>query len=116
MDDYIFDIMWKNDLVSHVEVKNNRNEVTLTKYNNTFGIQPFFRGNVTLKRVYDFISYRCFEKGRPDAKEILTELGLSEYNPWLIAKKTHGRLLEDYLWLKFPGENLTWEDLCYEQL
>lgn len=58
---------------------------------------------------------RCFEEARPDKYELLNRLGLTEYNPWEIVKVTHGRLWDDYLWIKFEGEDLTWKDVAYDR-
>lgn len=109
--DYKFDVMWKNDVISSVSITNNRKTVEIKTFDDCVGKQPFCNGNHTLQRVYDFLEYRCFEKARPDCDEILEYYGLTEYNPWEIVKKTHGRLWEDYLWIRFEGENLTWDDV-----
>jgi len=54
---------------------------------------------------------RCWEKGRPDINEILNHLGLSEYNPYEIVRKTHGVSYNDFIWFRFPGEKLTSKDV-----
>ncbi len=51
----------------------------------------------------DFISFlneRCVPKSRDGIKYYLNELGLSEYNPFEIIKKTEGRMAEDKQWLE----------------
>ncbi len=115
MDDYIFDVMNENELMSHVEVTNNRKNVKIQRIVNKFP-QPFMGDKLDLERVYRFLESRCFERERPDKDLILGQLGVSEYNPWEIVKKTHGRLLEDMIWVKFPTETICWEDLHYETL
>lgn len=71
----------------------------------------FVRGEIL-----DFLKSRCFEETRPDKREILEMLGLSEYNPLEITKKTHGRLYHyDTMWIRWEGETLTWEDV-YDKL
>ena len=54
---------------------------------------------------------RVFERSRPDRYLILDELGLEHFEPLLIAKKTHGTLWDDYNWLRFDGEELTFKDV-----
>lgn len=36
------------------------------------------------------LSQRCIPQGRPDIKERLGEIGLTEYDPYKIIEKTHG--------------------------
>jgi hypothetical protein len=45
------------------------------------------------------------------APEYLETLGLTAYDPWKIVEITHGVMWEDFLWIKFPGETLSWEDV-----
>lgn len=66
---------------------------------------------VTMKDLYDFLEDRVFEKPRPDRYLILDELELEHFEPLLIAKKTHGALWDDYNWLRFDGEELTFKDV-----
>ena len=55
-----------------------------------------------------FIQSRCFPKNVDRLRLHLKELGLETYNPFLILKKTHGRLSHDHMSL----ESL--EDFNYE--
>lgn len=57
-----------------------------------------------------FLKSRVFDKARGDRDELLALLELSEYNRLQIAKKTHGVMLSDYVWLNFDGEDFGWED------
>lgn len=114
--DYAFDVMWKDELTASVSITNNRKNIEVTKYSNDIAKQPFWGGNIDIYRIYEFLEYRCFEEARPDKVVILELLGLTEYNPWEIVKKTHGRLYEDFLWLRFPGETLTWKDVSNERV
>jgi hypothetical protein len=41
----------------------------------------------------------------------LEDMGLSAYNPWEIVKITHGVMLEDFVWIRFDGEDLKWNDV-----
>lgn len=44
-------------------------------------------------------------------KQYLEDLGLDEYNPYEIVRLTHGVMWEDNMWLKFPGEDVSWKDV-----
>ena len=57
------------------------------------------------------LELRCWDKQRSDITEILAHLGLKEYNPYEIVRKTHGVSYNDYIWFRFPGEKLTSKDV-----
>ena len=56
-----------------------------------------------------FFESRCFPKERRNCKQLLEDLGLESYIPLDIVRKTHGRQLEDYCWIRFEGEVLDYE-------
>lgn len=109
--DIYFNVYHKDMLVAEIEVTNNRKDISIKKHTENPAIQPFCGNNLTYNRICEFIFYRCFEYGRADREEILKEMHLTEYNPWEIIKITHGRLYEDFTWIKFPGENIKWKDV-----
>ena len=44
-------------------------------------------------------------------KDELRALGLTEYKPLDIVRKTHGVSYNDFLWFRFPGENISSKDV-----
>lgn len=58
--------------------------------NNTFPMWEDFE---------DFLEERCVPRERSGIREYLEALGLDEYDPIEIIKKTHGRMAEDEQWL-----------------
>ena len=54
-----------------------------------------------------FLQDRCFPKSRGNCRQILSEMGLTDYDPLQIVEKTQGRISEDNLWIKvqyYPKE------------
>ena len=49
----------------------------------------------------NFLRDRCFPQTRGKCKELLQEMGLTDYDPLQIAEKTKGRLADDEMWLRF---------------
>ena len=47
-----------------------------------------------------FLESRCIPKSRSGIKPYLASLGLSEYDPLSIIRKTQGRMAEDHQWLE----------------
>lgn len=58
-----------------------------------------------------FLSTRTFPSGRADAKVILKGLGIDRYDADAIVRKTHGVMNDDFVWLRYPGENITFKDV-----
>lgn len=111
MKEFRFSTYWKNEKTSDVLVSADHKEVQYKRYTNEIIKSPFYGGDITVARVYDFLESRCMDKNRKQLPEYLKELKLEEYNPWEIVKITHGTMWEDFLWLKFEGESLEWEDV-----
>lgn len=47
-----------------------------------------------------FLEERCIPRGRVGIREYLMDIGLSEYDPLEIVKRTEGRMAEDDQWLE----------------
>lgn len=105
-----FSVMWKDEKTADVFVSDDHKTVEIKKYSDVIYKMPFGGNNDTIERVYNFISERWIPAARPDMKDRLHDLGLTEYNPWEIIKKTHGVMWEDFIWIKFEGEDITWEE------
>ena len=104
-----FDTMWKDKVTAHLEIQNENVSVVSYTDNiaeNAFAVPPF-----DIFYVNQFIEGRCFEECNASKDFFLKDLGLVSYNPWEIVRKTHGFLWDDYMWIRFEGETLTWEDV-----
>lgn len=112
---YNFSVLWKNEVVADVSIAEAEDGLKtlrfIKRYSEDVGKQPFGGKRLNLERVYEFLENRWFESGRPDLAQQLEYLGLSEYNPWEIVKRTHGVMFEDFIWIRFEGETLVWEDV-----
>lgn len=56
--------------------------------------------NPSFKDFENFLEDRCFPRTRDHMKVILDDLGIPEYDPLTIVKRTQGRMAEDYQWLE----------------
>ena len=116
-----FILMDKNKEIARVSFSmegNNYAAVVEKIHPNHPAYQPFSykEDGFTRGDILDFLKDRSLEECRPDKKEILDILGLEDYNPINITKKTHGRMMHDFFWIKWNGEALTWEDILNEEL
>lgn len=109
--DYNFMVMYKNEEVAFVHVSADHKEVSVKKYIPDGIKQPFSGSKLDLERVYTFLKDRWFEDEYADLKNVLARVGMKSNNPWEWNRKTHGVTWEDYFWVKFEGEDITWEDV-----
>jgi hypothetical protein len=66
---------------------------------------------VLVSDVLEYFESRCLPRTRYNVEKALRLIGLSEYVPTNIVKKTHGVLYDDYVWIRFSGEELTCVDV-----
>ena len=109
MDDFIFEVYWKDEITARVYVK--KKDVIVSRYTENPGKQLFAEKKMTRYQLGKIFEMRCWEKARPDIMEILANLGLSEYNPYEIVKRTHGVSYNDFIWFRFSGEKITSKDV-----
>ncbi len=109
LSEYSFEVFWKDELSARVSVGKSKVHVS------RFIIHPvkqIFSGEfISRNQLNEVLKLRCFDEGRADCVAKLKALGLTEYNPLEIVKKTHGVSFNDYLWVRFPGEKLTAKDV-----
>lgn len=107
----IFDYMEKDILRTHVEVNRETGEVTAINYTDDIMSQAFGLRPLTIENVNFLFESRCFSRNRPDKQELLESIGLNQFCPYDIVRKTHGKMWTDWFWLRFEGETWTWEDI-----
>ena len=110
-DKMFFTIMHKNEVAAEVLISDDKKKVEVRKLIPDSLKQPLSGSKLDLERIYDFLKSRCYEDGRADLQEILDQAGLESNNPWKWMQVTHGVTYEDMFWIRFPGEDLRWEDV-----
>lgn len=114
-DMYNFTVMHRNEQVARVQISDDHRTVRVDKLVPDSIIQPFGGDDLSINRVYNFLKSRCYEDGRADLQEILRQAGLKDNNPWEWNRITHGVTWDDYLWIKFEGEEISWEDVRWRK-
>ena len=105
-----FQYMYKDIVAADVVVDYRNKQVSCVNYTEDITLRPF--GTVTELSMRDFerlLENRCFPRERRNCKQLLADLGLEYYTPLGIVRKTHGRQLEDFSWIRFEGEDLDYE-------
>ena len=104
-----FLLMWQDEVISSVSVGEK------TVHINRFVLHPvkqiFYKDDITRFEFGEILKSRCWDESRPDMNDLLSLIGLNEFNPYEICKKTHGKMVQDDTWFKFEGETLTYKML-----
>lgn len=108
---YIYEILFKNQVVDEVVISQGRKNVLLVKKTRKRLIQPFAKDNITIFDFYNFLKDRCYEDGRADLDEILAQANMTSNNPYEWIKVSHGVTWEDYFWIRMKNEGITWEEV-----
>ena len=107
-----FQYMERDKVTADVEVDYTSKTVSYRPYTTNIYALPFgIRQNPSIADVGRFFESRCFPRERRNCKQLLSDLGLEEYIPLDIVRKTYGRQLEDYCWVRFEGEDMSYEDV-----
>lgn len=106
-----FEVFDKDTLLAKVSVDFDSQQVSLQQFSNNPVDRPFLYDSATVEDVLNFLEFRCFPRTRFNCQELLSDLGLTHYNPLEIVRRTHGLQLEDFVWVKFEGEDLTYDTI-----
>ena len=75
-----------------IKIKNHKDDII----HSAFGV----RTNPSWDDYLEFLEDRCISRTRDGLKYYLDTIGVDEYNPFEIIKKTQGRMSEDHQWIK----------------
>ena len=112
--EYSFEVFWKNELSARVSVRKDR--VHISRYIIHPVHQIFHADTITRYQLTEILRSRCIDEGRSDVGRVLKAMGVNEYNPLEIVRRTHGVSYNDYIWIRFPGEKLRAEDVMVRDL
>lgn len=109
MEDTTFEVLYKDTVTAKVEIRGNKTHIKRfdkcpihclfpTEEMDTYGALEILEG-------------RCFPRNRDNLEELLHKLGLKTYHPLDIIRKTHGLMRNDFVWIRFQGENLKYDDI-----
>lgn len=108
----VFEVLNKDNLMARVTM--DEGEPVIEVFSDDI-MCPFGGGDLGRWRVMEFLESRCFDVKRPDRDEMLERMGLTVYDPLEIVKVTHGRMWNDFTWIRFEGENLVWKDIALRE-
>lgn len=109
LNEYSFEVYWKDEITARVYV--HRSEAIISRFVEHPVKQLFAKKRMTRDQLNHVFELRCWDRGRPDLPELLTSIGLTEFNPQEIVRRTHGVTWNDFIWFRFPGENISCKDV-----
>lgn len=106
-----FKVMFENSVVADVEMDGGK--LLYYKRYDVWCMKMFYLPHLTVtgEMMFDFLQERVVPRTRENINEILADCGLREYNVYELVKITHGTDRNDKIWIKFDGEDLSWEKL-----
>ncbi len=109
MENVKFDVMWKDHLCARVEVTDDKAHITKYDTNPVHCLFPY--EETDSYHILSILESRCWPRDRGNIDELLKACGLHSYDVMGIIKATHGRMYNDYTWIRFEGESLTYEEM-----
>lgn len=102
----------RDELISVMHVDYASQTVSVENFSDNWLDLPF--GRKTDPDWADYLhllSSRVFPPERGNCKELLKLLGVPTYDPDAICRKTHAVMNGDFVWFKYPGEKVTFNDV-----
>ena len=104
-----FSVFWKDEKTADVTVF--ESSASIKRYTNNPAKQLFCKNEISLFELGEIFKWRCWDENRENMEKYLYKLGIHEFNPYKICRKTHGVMYQDKIWFKFKGEELAWDDV-----
>lgn len=109
MENTKFEVMWKDRVAAEVEVKDNRAYIKKYDSNPIHCLFPYEETDAY--HIAEILEGRCWPRDRGNIDDLLRACGLDSYDVMGIIKATHGRMYNDYTWIRFEDENYTYEQM-----
>ncbi len=107
-----FSVFWGDEKTADVTFTNSM--ALIKRYSQHPVKQIFAKDEIPLFEFGEILKTRCWDEHRDNLEKYLHKLGLSDYNPYEICRKTHGVMCQDKVWFKYEGESLTWDDVKWK--
>ena len=104
-----FETFWGDVKTAEVDVREDK--VFINRLVMHPAKQIFYNDEITRYELGNILKSRCFDENRPDMPKLLELIGVDEYDVYKICRKTHGKMLQDKIWFRYEGEDLSWEDM-----
>ena len=104
-----FSVFWKDEKTADVKLLDS--SALRRRYTIHPAKQIFCKEQLSLFELGEIFKWRCWDERRENIEKYLFKLGLAQFNPYKICKRTHGAMYQDNIWFRFEGESLSWDDV-----
>lgn len=78
----------------------------------SFILPQMYPENITMGKMLDWLETRTVPRTRIGLEYLLRDLyKIDEYSPLLMTRLDHGVLYGDFTWIKWDGEDITYDDI-----
>ena len=110
MSDFKFETFWRDEKTSDVDVRGDK--VYIKRFTTHPAKQIFYADEMSRFELGDVVlKSRCFDAKRPDCKKLLEHMGLEDFDVYKVCRKTHGLMVQDFIWFRYEGEDINWNDI-----
>ena len=93
--------MNRNELCTTIDVDFKHEKIKIKNYTDKIPLRAFgVAENPTWEDFQWFLKDRCFPETRAHLKWVLSDVGVSFYDPLMIIEKTKGKMAEDQQWIE----------------
>ena len=104
-----FSVLWEDEKTADVTIS--ENQAHIIRYTTNPVKQIFSKEELSLYELGEILKYRCWDQKRENIEKYLYKLGLTDFNPYKICRKTHGVMFQDKIWFRYKNETLCWNDV-----
>lgn len=104
-----FSVLWEDEKTADVTIS--ENQAHIIRYTTNPVKQIFSKEELSLYELGEILKYRCWDQKRENIEKYLYKLGLTDFNPYKICRKTHGVMFQDKIWFRYKDETLCWNDV-----
>ena len=104
-----FSVLWEDEKTADVTIS--ENQAHIIRYTTNPVKQIFSKEELSLYELGEILKYRCWDQKRENIEKYLYKLGLTDFNPYKICRKTHGVMFQDKIWFRYKDELLCWNDV-----
>ena len=91
---------------------NIRSEWLTEDWFHSFILPQMYPENITMGKMLDWLETRTVSRTRIGLDVLLRDLyKIDEYSPLLMTRLDHGVIYGDFTWIKWDGEDLTYDDI-----
>lgn len=104
-----FSVLWEDEKTADVIISDS--QAHIIRYTTNPVKQIFAKDDISLYELGEILKWRCWDENRENIEKYLYKLGLTDFNPYKICRKTHGTMFQDKIWFRYKNENLCWDDV-----